>query len=253
MLTLRSGYLLPSRQYDSELAASLGLCTPDPGDPPCRTLVRACARREESTVRLGRGGTAIARVTAALVLSAGAASCSTNGRDEIPEASNENNPTSTPTSVAPVPSSTTTTGSDGIESTIEMAYRAFWDARFAANSESPSPSAPSLETVATGAQLERARAELEANRASGVAFRRPAQSIARRVVAVVKVEGNRAEVTDCSVNDGVVYRVSTGEVLSSSVSTRSLDAVMAFEGGVWKLESTTVVQEWEGEAGCALS
>jgi hypothetical protein len=121
------------------------------------------------------------------------------------------------------------------------------------NSERADSPAPALEEVATGPQLERTRAEAQANKAAGVAFKAAAPSVARRDVNVESIEGDLARLTDCAVNDGVVYRISTGEVLSDSVSTRSIDAVMRRVGDRWLLESTSVVQEWEGVAGCALS
>ena len=58
---------------------------------------------------------------------------------------------------------------------------------------------------------------------------------------------------DCSINDTIVYRVATGEVVDDSTVTRSVSATMRKVDGVWKLASTSEIQKWEGVAGCALS
>jgi hypothetical protein len=62
-----------------------------------------------------------------------------------------------------------------------------------------------------------------------------------------------ATVQDCSVNDGVLYRVATGEIVDDSVVTNSVEAVLRLVDGSWKVESTRLLQKWEGVAGCALS
>ncbi len=70
---------------------------------------------------------------------------------------------------------------------------------------------------------------------------------------LINLEGDTAELQDCVTNDGIVYRVATGEVVDSSVVTRSLSATMRLVDGAWKLADTRVLQEWEGVAGCAQS
>jgi hypothetical protein len=54
-------------------------------------------------------------------------------------------------------------------------------------------------------------------------------------------------------NDGVVYRVKSGDVIDDAVGTSSLEAVMRRIDGVWKLESTKLLQHWDGVSGCALA
>ena len=58
---------------------------------------------------------------------------------------------------------------------------------------------------------------------------------------------------DCATNDGVVYRVATGQVLDDGVVTRSVEATMRRVDGAWRLADSRVIQEWKGVAGCALS
>ena len=92
-------------------------------------------------------------------------------------------------------------------------YLGFWDARFAANEEPPDPDDSALAEFATGPQLENVITETRQR----------------------------------------LYRPDTGEVIDDSVVTRSVSADMVLVDGVWKLERATVVQQWEGIAGCALA
>ena len=72
-------------------------------------------------------------------------------------------------------------------------------------------------------------------------------------VKVVEVVGDSATVQDCATNDGIIYRVASGQVLDEGVVTRSVEATMLAVDGVWRLADTRVLQEWKGVAGCAQS
>lgn len=152
-------------------------------------------------------------------------------------------------------STTPSTATSDDESAIVGRYEAFWDARFEAN-RSPSdledPTAE-LRELATGAQLDEVLGELQRNRDEGVAFRRPPSSVYERRVTVISVEGDVARLQDCVTNDGVVYRVDTDEVIDDSVGTTSLEATMRRVDGAWKLETTKLLQHWDGVSGCALA
>ncbi len=203
-------------------------------------------RREGRERRVGR----IVRVTFLLVVAAcssddvdvGAPATTTTGRDSV-------------TLLAPTP--TPTSGPAGRERTVEDEiidrYQGFWAARFEANQPPVNPDHPGLWEYATGTQLENVTAETRRNLANGTAFDRPKESVARRQVRVVSINGDEATLQDCAVNDGIVYRPSTGEVLDDAVVTHSVEATMQQVGGVWKLEAARLLQSWEGVAGCALS
>lgn len=210
---------------------------------------RSYGSREDWRTASARG-----RFTVLLVLVAVGVlttACASDGSDEI---------------VVPDTTSTTrvsraTTTSAGTASTAEQSeldrqivdrYEAFWDARFRANQAPVNPGAPSLAEYATGSQLENVTAETQQRLDDGLALRPADQPATDHRVHVVSVTADRAELQDCFVNDGVVYRVETGEVVDEAVVTRSVSASMAIVDGVWKLERATVIQEWEGVAGCAL-
>lgn len=166
-------------------------------------------------------------------------------------------------SALPDPASTTAAGpSSDITTTGVTAlagdgpvdrYMAFWDARFAANTEPLRPDLPALREFATGAQLDSVIAETHQNAEDGVAFRRPAESVYERRVVVVERGGGVATLQDCVTSDGIVYRVADGHVIDDEVVTRNISATMRKVDGVWKLAASSELQEWEGVAGCALS
>lgn len=189
----------------------------------------------------------------ALAVLVAASACSGDSEGAIPTPSTQRRSATTSTTAVSASSTTTTAGATSVEQEITSRYLAFWDARFEANQATPNPDHPGLREYATGAQLENVLAETTRNRDQGIAFRRPEPSVYKRRVRVVAIEGDTARLQDCVTNDGVVYRIATGEVIDDSVGTRSLEAVMRRVEGRWRLESTRVIQEWEGVAGCALA
>jgi hypothetical protein len=157
-----------------------------------------------------------------------------------------------------VTTSTTTSSSppDGSQSDDQELvdrYVGFWDARLAANEVPPDPDDPALAEFATGPQLDNVVAETRQRLDDGLALRSADPSRTSHDVTVISQTADRAELQDCFVNDGIVYRPDTGEVIDDSVVTRSVSADMVLVDGVWKLERATVVQQWEGIAGCALA
>jgi len=175
------------------------------------------------------------------------AACS-DDPDPIAGASSTTAEAAVPTSA---PATTPTTQDAATE--IVARYNQFWEVRFEANRHPVNPSDPRFGQYATGQQLDNLLTETRQRRDQGLAIRRPDQSVAQRRVKVVDVLAESATLQECSINDGVVYRVATGQVVDDSVVTRSVVATMRRVDGAWKLAETRVVQQWEGVAGCALS
>jgi hypothetical protein len=184
-------------------------------------------------------------ITAVALLALAAIGCSNDG---------EALPGTTTTTRAETTTTTTTTEPERpVEEEVVERYEAFWEARFEANTDPVNPDHPGLREYATGAQLENVIEETERNAREGRAFRRPENSQGRRTVDVTRIDGGTAVLQDCVVNDGIVYRVDTGEVLDDSVVTHNVEATMVQVDGEWKLEQARLVQRWEGVAGCALA
>lgn len=165
-------------------------------------------------------------------------------------------PTTTTISAATtVPSTTTSSSTVAVDPKAEITaqYKRYWEARFEANQAPPNPDLPSLAEYATGQQLDRVRAETRDNLDQGLAFRRAQTSVARSSVKLLEVGETEATLQECVVDDGVVYRYASGEVVNADVSTQSIEATMRMVDGVWKLAAAYRLQRWEGVKGCALS
>ena len=160
-------------------------------------------------------------------------------------------PTSSSTAVTTAAPTTSTTGDPAVE--IVARYTQFWEVRFEANRDPVNPADPRLAQFATGAQLDNVLAETRQRRDQGLAVRRPEPSASTNRVKVVEVVGDTATLQDCATNDGIIYRVASGQVLDEGVVTRSVEATMLRIDGDWRLADTHVLQEWKGVAGCAQS
>ncbi len=178
------------------------------------------------------------------------AGCSSKSRPPAVEPGPSTSPTTGPVSTTPATSAPTPA-----DPTAEIVarYRQFWEVRFEANRNPVNPADPRLVQLATGTQLDIVLTETRQRRDMGLAVRRPEPSLSKNRVKVVGLTGDIARLQDCATNDGIVYRVATGEVLDDGVVTRNVEATMRRVDGLWRLAETRVLQEWKGVAGCAQS
>lgn len=160
------------------------------------------------------------------------------------------------TSTAPTESTTTTTPGSAPsgqtdEDEIVARYIGYWDARLAANSGTPNPDDPALRDFATGAQLDAVIAETRTNLEEGLALRPADDPADFQQVEVIEVDGDRAVVQECFVDDQVVIRRDSGEVVNDAVATHNVRGELQRIDGVWRVSEARLVQRWEGVAGCA--
>lgn len=183
------------------------------------------------------------------------ASCSDDDDPDAATTTSEQSTTTSSSTTTTSSTSTTTTTSapPDDEAAIVERYLEFWEVRFEANSDPVNPDDPRFAAVATGPQLDNVITETRQRLDAGLALRRPENSVTERRPRVVEISGDVATIQDCSVNDSIVYRVATDEVVDDSVVTRSTTATMRLIDGQWRLESTREIQKWEGVAGCALA
>ena len=201
-------------------------------------------------------GLALAVAVATLVLGAACSSGSDESGpsdDETTSSTSRATPTPTPTPAATEPTSTTpTTAYASVEEEIAARYEAFWQARFDANSP-PDPEDPDLREYAVGQQLDQVLQETQAHRAAGTELRRREDRSGIQRIEVVEVTGDTAVVQECFVDDGLVVRSSDGSVVDDAVWTYNVRGEMQRVDGRWRLAKATLVQQWEGVAGCALA
>ena len=168
-------------------------------------------------------------------------------------------PTAAPTTTPAEPEAeeTSTTAAQD-ESSIEIllgdAVRAYFDAREAASSgPRPDPTDPALAEVAASAELERLIQSIQDKVDAGQAIRPGEQALADIGVGFVEQAGDFATVAACSIDDGVIFDVATGDVVNDEVLTHNYRVDLALLDGVWKVTEIVRVQQWEGVGGCALA
>lgn len=206
---------------------------------------------------------AIGAVCAALVLAA--AGCSDDDNPAAQTSTSAGDTTSTTgstTSTSTTAADTTTTTTDPVSATTAPGttpeqevidrYVGYWNARFNANAGVPDPDDPALREFATGRQLEAVITETQANLDQGLAFERAAEPHDFQRVTVVEMDGDRATVQECVVDDGLIVRRSSGEVVDDAVSTHNVQAQLLRVDGAWKVSEARLLQRFEGVAGCAL-
>lgn len=160
-----------------------------------------------------------------------------------PTSSTSTTATTTTAPAAPTPSDQTA------EEEIVARYIGYWDARLAANSGTPNPDAPALRDFATGAQLDAVIAETRANLDQGLALRRPDDPVGFQKVEVIEIDGDRAVVQECVVDDLVVVR--RDAIVNDAIATHNVRGELVKVDGVWRVSEARLVQRWEGVAGCA--
>lgn len=158
-----------------------------------------------------------------------------------------------PATTAARAASTVPTTTADPQAEVVARYQAYWEARFAANQAPPDPDDPALAEYATGQQLEQVRAETRDNLEKGLALRQSEDPAGSGTVKVVSLAADEATLQECVVDDDVVYRYATGEIVDDAVATYNVEGTMLRVGGSWKLASARQLQRWEGVAGCALS
>jgi hypothetical protein len=195
-----------------------------------------------------------------LMVAFGLGGCSEASRSA--PSSTEATPTAAPT-IHDEPASTDTdivgdSGGDpqaagsAVEDEIVRRYLAFWEARRSANTGIPDPASPALVELATGEQLAVVLGETQRNLDDGVTFQdRPNPASIQRV-RVVEVDGDRAQVQECVVDDELVVHRGTGAVVDDAITTHNVVANLERIDGEWRVSAARLVQRWEGIAGCAL-
>ena len=152
----------------------------------------------------------------------------------------------------------TATAEDGAGEPVEVelatAVRSYLDAREAASAGPvPNPDDPRLSEVAASPELERLIQSVQDKADSGEAIRPGEQDLAEIRVGFVEAAGDFASVAACSIDDGVIFDVATGDVVNDDVVTHNYRIDLALLSGVWKVTEIVRVQQWEGVGGCALA
>lgn len=122
--------------------------------------------------------------------------------------------------------------------------------------EKPDPNHPLYPVYSAGPQLQAAVDAARRTQQQNLAARKPANSITNQKVTVSSIEGDRARIRVCDVDDAIIVNADTGKPAydypPGFAVTALLTGEMIREGGAWKVWSLKQDQRWEGVAGCAV-
>ncbi len=115
---------------------------------------------------------------------------------------------------------------------------------------SPNPSDPALDRLLTGPMLAKFRADMTRRVKDELVARSPERSVASHTIKDVQVDGDRAVVLECFVDDLLLVDKASGAILNDSVSTYATRTVATRIGSRWKLSERTS-RRTGGVSGCA--
>jgi hypothetical protein len=192
-------------------------------------------------------GGAVRRVCIAALAGAVALATGACGGDDGDEESTDT--TAASSTSAPI---TTLDEETQKEEAAKEAYLAYWDAYMEATAEPVDPQLPAMQQLMTGDHQRVVTRDLEDRQARGEAARLPTNSHLRHEVlsAALQSDGS-VQITECEVNDAIIYDVASGAVINDDVVTKLAAATMVHEGGSWKIADSTVVRRWPGPVECA--
>ena len=157
-------------------------------------------------------------------------------------------PANTPPPSTPEPP--TTTASDLTpEEEIADIYRRVWKVTIQAGNP-PNPGSPELGEVMTGSALSYARTGLADLASTGQAVRLPVPSQSRVVDVAVEIDGERARIRACVVDDAIMFDVATGRSLNDRVSSGQIQAEALLTVSGWRVSTSGYPGDQEGPGGC---
>jgi hypothetical protein len=162
----------------------------------------------------------------------------------------EESTSSTASSTTSAPS-TTLDEATRKEAAAKAAYLAYWEAYMQATAEPVDPQLPAMQQLMTGDHQRVVTRDLEDRQARGEATRLPTSSRLRHEILSAELQADGSvHLTECEVNDAIVYNVASGVVIDDDVVTKLATAKMVDEGGSWKVADSTVVRSWPGAVSC---
>jgi hypothetical protein len=192
-------------------------------------------------------GGAVKRVCIAAlagVVVVGGVSC--GGDDE------EESTGSTVSSTTAAPATTLNEETAKVEA-AKATYLAYWDAYMRATAEPVDPQLPAMQDLMTGDHRRVVTRNLLDRQARGEAVRQPAGSQARHEIRSAELQSDGSvKITECEVDDAVVYVVATGAVIDDAVVTKLATADMVEVDGSWRVAHSEVIQRWQGVVQCTV-
>jgi hypothetical protein len=189
----------------------------------------------------------------ALVFTLGACGSKSPSPSAEPAATSSTTSTSVASTAAPDTSPPDTSTVDTFVATQQAVYEAYlgyWSTWDEASSNPINVDHPGLERYYTGAAFDQTRASLSKMVSEGTAGRPAENSKASHTIRFINLYNDTAFVEDCLVDDGVIYRVASGEIVNDVVKTVLVRATAFRTDGQWKVGETKTLREWQGVSAC---
>jgi hypothetical protein len=139
------------------------------------------------------------------------------------------------------------------EEAAKAAYLSYWDAYMEATAEPVDPQLRAMQELMTGDHQRVVTRNLEDRQARGEAIRHPAGSRATHDIQAAELQPDGSvKITECEVDDAVVYVVATGAVIDDEVVTKLATADMIEVDSTWRVAHSEVVQRWRGVVKCGV-
>ena len=138
------------------------------------------------------------------------------------------------------------------EEAATAAYLAYWATYVQATADPVDPELPAMQRLITADHQRVVTRNLQDRQARGEAVRHPAGSQATHEIRSAELQADGSVmITECEVDDAVVYMVATGSVVNDEVVTKLATAVMVEVDGSWRIAHSEVIQRWRGVVECA--
>jgi len=158
--------------------------------------------------------------------------------------------TGAPATDSSLDSTTTVPAPTDVEQAVLAAYQEFWRVWLRANNP-PNPDYPDLARFYTASQLQGARASIAGHKARGELVVLPPNSkYSHHASAQVLGDGTKATIADCAIDDSIVEKTGTAEVINDDLVAQLVAAEMTLTESGWKVSSITFLKDWPGETEC---
>lgn len=191
-----------------------------------------------------RSRSAAVALVAALALIT--AACSSNS-DATPSATL---PPATPTTATTAPATTTTTKPPSPEAEVEQAYLKA-TATFYEISKDPDPEDLRLTETRMDPNLAAVQDVLSKAAEASIVARFTDGEAPVPEVSDIKIEGSKATLTSCLVDDGQQVRTTDNAVVDDDVVSRLASVEMQMGQGRWLVQSQSNLNVWADGGGCA--
>ena len=157
---------------------------------------------------------------------------------------------STASSTSLPPATVPTTAAPDSEAEVKAAYLEIMD-EFYRRLEHPDPTDPTVSQNHTGPSLEQVKDRLADLVRDGAADVFTSRGVPRPQVVGIEVQGDEAMVRNCIVDDVIVRRIKTGEILNNRVDSVLIESALVRMGSRWQLKDQVAVRSWPDANGCS--